>query len=278
MKKLLLNCITVSIFLGLAALSSNAQSSVDATAPAAVAPTAGQNISGTVLETMNASGYTYLQVDTGLSKPWIAIPQSQVKVGEKVSCQSGMVMKDFTSKALNRTFDAIVFSGGLIGAAAANPHAGMGGMGMGMGGGDSFASAVKAEGGGSTMGQQPSAASSGSKGAIAPFAEISVEKTTAANGYTVDEIFSQSTELNGKTVAIKGKVVKFSPMIMGVNWVHLQDGTGDPEKNTHDLVVTTSEIVNKGDVITMEGVLAANKNFGAGYKYDAIVEKAKTLK
>ncbi len=146
-----------------------------------------------------------------------------------------------------------------------------------MGGNDSFANAVQAEGGRPAM-QQPAAGSGGSLGAITPFTEIKVEKASGENGYTVEEIFSQREELNGKTVAIQGKVVKFSPMIMGVNWIHLQDGTGDPLTNSHDLVITTSEEVANGDVITVEGVLAANKDFGAGYKYEAIVEKAKTLK
>ena len=65
---------------------------------------------------------------------------------------------------------------------------------------------------------------------------------------------------------------------MGRNWIHLQDGTGDPMSNTHDLVVTTTETVENGKTITIEGVLAANKDFGAGYKYVAIVEDAKTVK
>ncbi|MBN4064027.1 hypothetical protein JYT56_00765 [bacterium AH-315-I07] len=64
---------------------------------------------------------------------------------------------------------------------------------------------------------------------------------------------------------------------MGRNWVHLQDGTGDPEAGTHDLVLTTSEQIKVNTVLTMEGVLAANKDFGAGYKYVAIVEEAKAV-
>ena len=113
---------------------------------------------------------------------------------------------------------------------------------------------------------------------MAPFSEIKVEKAAGENAYTISEIFEQIEALNGKTVRIQGKVVKFSPMIMGRNWIHLQDGTGDPIKNSHDLVVTTSEQIKVDDIITIEGVLAANKDFGAGYKYGAIVEEAKTVK
>ena len=44
-----------------------------APAPAATAPQ-GDTSSGTVLETMNAGGYTYLQVDTGKIQQWVAVP------------------------------------------------------------------------------------------------------------------------------------------------------------------------------------------------------------
>jgi hypothetical protein len=69
--------------------------------------------------------------------------------------------------------------------------------------------------------------------------------------------------------------MKVSPRIMGRNWIHLQDGTGNPDNKTHDLVVTTSQDPDADwDIITVEGVLAANKDFGSGYTYDAIIEDA----
>ena len=61
---------------------------------------------------------------------------------------------------------------------------------------------------------------------------------------------------------------------MGRNWLHIQDGTGDPSNNTHDLVVTSADIANIGDIISVEGTLAADKDFGFGYRYDVIVENA----
>jgi phosphopantetheine adenylyltransferase len=65
---------------------------------------------------------------------------------------------------------------------------------------------------------------------------------------------------------------------MGKNWIHLQDGSGDPMKNTHDLVVTTSETAAKDAVVVVEGVLSKDKDFGAGYRYQAIIEDAKISK
>jgi len=278
MKKTFYRGLAICLFIGLAAQTGDANASNETKEAKTSAPAATQapgTLNGTVLETMNSGGYTYLQLDTGAGKPWVAIPQAKVAVGDKVSCQPGMVMKNFSSKTLGRTFDSVVFSGGLAGATK-SPHAAMGKGAMG-GGGDSFASAVAAEGGAAPASQAQAAGSGGSLGAMAPASEIKIEKASGDNAYQVADAFAKKDELNGKTVRFKGQVVKFSPMIMGRNWVHLQDGTGDPMSNTHDLVVTTGATVKEGDIITMEGVLTANKDFGAGYKYDAIVEEAKIV-
>jgi len=268
MKKILFKGIITCLFISMATFAS-----------------ASQDLTGNVLETMDSGGYTYMKVDLGDRQPWVAIPQSKINVGQEVTYQPGMVMNNFSSKTLNKTFDSIVFSSGLAGSG----HSGGAAAGMGSmpsphnktapkTGDDSFASAVQAEGGAPAASQAPAAGSGGSLGAMAPFSEIKVDKATGDNAYSVGEVFAQTEALNGKTVRIQGKVVKFSPMIMGRNWIHLQDGTGEPMSNTHDLVVTTSEQIKVDDVITIEGVLAANKDFGAGYKYVAIVEEAKTVK
>ena len=111
-----------------------------------------------------------------------------------------------------------------------------------------------------------------------PFSKQKVEKSTAQNGYTVGEIFEKAASLNKQKVTVRGQVVKVNPNIMGRNWLHIQDGTGDPAKNTHDLVVTSADIAEKGDIISIEGTLAADKDFGFGYKYDVIVEDAVLMK
>jgi len=75
---------------------------------------ASSTIKGSVTETMNAGGYTYLCLEKDGQKKWAAIPESQVKVGDEVEISQGMVMSNFTSKSLNRTFDAIIFSQGIV--------------------------------------------------------------------------------------------------------------------------------------------------------------------
>jgi hypothetical protein len=259
-------------------------------APAASATTAapvieGVALKGAVIETMNSSGYTYLLLDAAQGKIWVAIPETQVKTGQTVTCGPGMVMKNFTSKSLNRTFENIVFSPGLDkGISASAPPsptpsaAGKGGAG--------FSEALQAENsggkmaktGGTAIDENAAIGSAGSAGAIVPSTAVNVNKATGPNSYSVGECFEQAKELNTKTVRVRGKIMKISRMIMGKNWLHIQDGTGNPLKNQHDLVVTTMDTPEENTVVTVEGVLSANRDFGAGYKYDIIIEDAKVEK
>ena len=232
----------------------------------AAAPTAAP-VTGKVLESMDAAGYTYLKVTTDAGEKWIAVNQTPVTVGEEITYMDGMVMQNFFSKALDRTFPEITFSGGLVGAGDA-PQTTPPASGTGA---ESFSQALTSE----STAPPGAAMATGSQKAVMPFAEINVEKAPGENSYTVAEIFSKAAELNGKSVVVRGKVMKVSPRIMGRNWIHIQDGTGNPDENTHDLVITTSvEPDADWDIITMEGILAANKDFGSGYSYAALIEDA----
>ena len=225
-------------------------------------------VTGKVLESMDAAGYTYINVETETGEKWIAVNQSAVEVGEEVTFMDGMAMQNFFSKSLDRTFPEIVFSSGLVGKGATPP-----GMPPAGTGADSFSQALSSEG--TALAPAAGEMVTGSKKAVVEFADIKVDKAPGENSYTVADIFSKATELNGQTVVIRGKVVKVSPRIMGRNWIHIQDGTGNPEDSTHDLVITTSQEAGADwDVITMEGVLTANKDFGSGYSYAVIIEEA----
>ena len=107
---------------------------------------------------------------------------------------------------------------------------------------------------------------------------ISVAKAEGAEGRTIAELFAQRAALNGKTVAIRGKVVKFNSGIMGKNWIHLRDGSGTPETKDHDVTVTTNDTVAKGDVVVVKGTVAVDRDFGSGYTYALVVEEAKVTK
>ena len=230
-------------------------------------------IEGTVLETMNAAGYTYVNLSSAQGPVWIAIPETNLGKGEKLSFAPGMEMKDFHSKSLDKTFTSIIFSEGIVNGSTASPH-GTSGSPAETGPTNSFEAAVQAEKQAVTPQVQPSQSSGGSMGAIAPFSEISVEKADGDNSFTVGELYEKAKELDGTTIRLRGKVVKFNANIMGRNWLHLQDGTGDPMQNTHDLVVTTKREIGSPDVLIIEGTLTADKDFGAGYKYAVIIENA----
>lgn len=230
-------------------------------------------LKGTVVETFDSGGYTYLQIDTGSKKIWAAISQAKVTVGDEISLKGGVVMPNFYSKTLDRTFEEIIFSSGIQGAAA-EAHAsmtepqGMGGMGSG------FAGAMKSEGGRMATQQPEEAVSAGSSKAIVPFQDLKIEKAEGENGRTVEEIYLQAADLDGKKVKIRGKVVKISHNIMGKNWLHIQDGSGNPMQNSHDLVVTTAAAPEVQSTVLVEGIVAKDKDFGAGYQYLVIVEEA----
>lgn len=273
-------CLAFALLMSTPVLAADNQAAPAPTGPARAATSmADAALQGTVVETMNAAGYTYLQVESAAGKTWVAIPESTVTKGQQVACLPGMVMENFQSKTLGRTFPTIVFSPGLqpAPAQAGTPAQAAPGKEQGTGG---FSAALQAEqtnqaAAGAAAGAELKGESSGSLGAIVPSADVNVHKATGANSRSVGECFDQAKDLNGTTVRVRGKVMKVSRQIMGKNWLHLQDGTGNPMKNQHDLVVTTLEEPKEGEVVTIEGVLAADRDFGAGYKYAVIVEDAK---
>lgn len=125
---------------------------------------------------------------------------------------------------------------------------------------------------GGTAPAQPAA--SGTKGQVAKQVAEPVAKATGEGAKTVAEVNNQRAELSGKPVRVRGRVVKSNNGILGANWLHLQDGTGDESDSSHDITVTTQSTAKVGDVVTAAGVLATDKDFGSGYKYAAIIESA----
>ena len=65
---------------------------------------------GTVVETFNAASYTYVKFkDDSAKEQWAAILKVDLKQGQKIEVNQQMVMDNFQSKSLNRTFDRIIF-------------------------------------------------------------------------------------------------------------------------------------------------------------------------
>jgi hypothetical protein len=98
----------------------------------------------------------------------------------------------------------------------------------------------------------------------------------AENGQTVGELYERKAQLSGKPVTVRGKVVKTNENIMGRAWVHVRDGTGAEGRN--DLTVTTTDPVpGLGDTVLVSGTLSTDKDLGAGYTYEVIIEDAKIV-
>ncbi len=192
-----------------------------------------------VEEVIQTSSYTYMFVMEEEDKYWIAVSKMDAKTGDDFYYQKGMEMKDFNSKELDRTFSRIFFIDKLSTVPVFNQPK------------------EKNEG-------------SGGKKTSPQIENITIEPVDG--GITIAELYKSRNDYSGKIVIVRGKVVKVNNSIMNRNWVHLQDGTNDAEN--FDLTVTTLEIVNVGEVITIEGKVALNKEFGAGYTYELIVEEA----
>ena len=224
-----------------AATAPSHQHGMEGAQPATAAPeTEKKTITGKVLQTMNSGGYTYVYLDAGDRKVWVAAPEAKVVTGQEVTFKGGAEMSNFPSTTLKRTFDKIIFSDGLVSKAGAK-------------GGEK---------------------APGSGGSVATGEKVKVEKAEGKNAYTVAELFTKSAKLNKKKVVVRGKVMKVSSGIMSKNWIHLQDGSGSEKKGTHDIVVTSKDLPLVGDVVTVTGTLAKDRDFGGNYKYKAIIEEA----
>jgi hypothetical protein len=225
-------------------------------APSAEAGAPSTRIAGKLLEKIDAPPYTYLKIKTASADVWAAVPKADVAVGADVTVVDAMPMEKFESKTLKRTFDVVYF-GNVPGPGA--PAAG--------------GAAPGAEGGPGMAAQHAMAASGPSD-----VGDVKVAKATGGDARTVAEVWAQRKELNTKGVTIRGKVVKFNPGIMGKNWVHLRDGSGNADKKDNDITITTADTVAVGDVVTAKGKVLVDKDFGAGYAYPVIVEDAKVAK
>ena len=235
----------------------------EAAEPAPAGVTAG-SVTGTVLETMDAAGYTYMRLKTPKGEIWAAVQKATVKKGSEVTVVNATPMNNFESKTLKRKFDVIFFGnlGPATGAAAGSPP---------------FASGHGAPV--NRQAQEAVAAPHASLGnAPAGTGEIKVKKAEGSEGKTVSEIYAAKASLKDMSVAVRGKVVKYNPGIMGKNWIHLRDGSGSNEKKDNDLTVTTSDSAAVGGVVLVKGKVHLDRDFGSGYVYSVIIEDAKVSK
>ena len=194
---------------------------------------------GKVIDKIPAKGYTYLQVTENKEDFWIAVPTMEIEIGETVYFSRFMVMEDFKSDNIDKSFDQILFVE------------------------DARKSPTPDE-----MKNIHSGVVSSEK------QEIKIQPL--AGGKTIQQIFDDKASLNGEIIKVKGQVVKFNKQIMKRNWIHIQDGTGSEKE--FDLVMTSNQEVQVGDIIVAEGKVVVDKDFGAGYFFPVMIEDVKIEK
>ena len=196
-----------------------------------------------VKEVLQTTSYTYVHAEEDGSLKWIAVPKMAATVGETYYYQGGMEMGEFKSKELDRTFSSILFLNGMI-------------------------SPEVIEGGGTTLNVSKQKTET-----IVVSVDDPIEP--AEGGLTITELYSNKEKYANKIVKIRGKVTKFNAKIMSKNWIHLQDAAANQGKM--DLTATTDEEVKVGDIITIEGMITLDKDFGAGYFYSIIMENSRIV-
>jgi hypothetical protein len=203
---------------------------------------------GKILEVKEVMGYDYLKVDQNGTERWVAIAKAPVKVGDMIGYDTNTVMKNFKSKSLNRTFDEIVFANEVY-----------------------LSQKVQ------NMKEMfvPTPTPQIDKNADKKTVEVDTSDFTEKAFYTVEELFKYRKNLAGKSVTVKAKVRKVSHQIMKRDWIHLEDGTGSENMHTNDIVFTAiHSTVKEGDSVNATGTIVIDKDFGYGYFYPVLAEKA----
>ena len=207
---------------------------------------------GTVLETIDVETYTYLRLDMQGNEVWIASTPVWVSEGDVVGFSDSIVMKDFHSEFLDRTFSEILFVSNveLVGVAATSA-----GQGISSQTSDPHKN-LSAE----VMKKSDS------------IVQGPIDVQPLEGGMTIASIFAEHEQIEGQEVSLRAKVIKFSPKVLGKNWITLQDGTGTAPDDK--LVVTSSESVEIGDEVVVRGKIKSNVDIGAGYSYKVLLETA----
>ncbi|MBA4054537.1 MAG: hypothetical protein C0490_07490 [Marivirga sp.] len=184
----------------------------------------------TVLEVLPTARYIYLRVRDEQDEFWIATIKREVVVGATYFYQGGLLKTNFESREHKRTFDKIYLVSSIIEA-------------------EHSAHAAKQE--------------------IPTHSDRSSGNSLAAGTTRIGDLVAEPRKYEGKIIQVSGQCVNINPNIMGRNWVHLRDGSG----NNFDLVITCDVEVPVGHQVTMTGRVVLNRDFGSGYAYSILLEE-----
>jgi hypothetical protein len=199
-----------------------------------------------VNEILPSSKYVYLNVTEGGEQFWIATGKQEIIIGDSYFYRKGLLKTNYESKEHNRVFEKIFLVSNLV----AENHGNNTGL-------------LKAD---FTKTEKREV----QKEDIPTHTEKIIRHQGSIK---IAEIVANPNKYEGKTVQITGKCVKVNPNIMERNWIHLQDGS----KDEFDLVVTSNTFVPEGMVVTIRALVSLNRDFGAGYRYDLILENGTVI-
>ena len=200
----------------------------------------------TILETVPTSKYLYLKVSEGDGEYWAATSKSEIKTGETYFYNEALIKTDFESKEMQRVFDTIYLITKLV------PEAH----------GASLEPIEK-------MADPPAEALE--RGTERKFHSSPV--AGKATRLSIAELLEDPAAFEGKVVELTATCTKINEGILQRNWLHLADGTAD----NRDLVVTSADATDPGSEITIRAVVRLNRDFGAGYSYDVLLEEGVIL-
>ncbi len=200
-----------------------------------------------VVDMQNLGKYTYMHVREGARSFCVAIPLNpDIKKGTTYYYRGGLIMANPEKLQFKEKFETVF----IVASVSENP--------------------LSSNSNWMPEGSDNKATSQNETGEIKE-----VKIIPAAGVIKLSELIQNSSKYDGKIIKVQGQCVKLNRMIMNKNWLHIQDNTVNPNGQKYDLTITTVEDVQLGDVVLFEGKIAINKDFGAGYKYDIILEEAR---
>jgi hypothetical protein len=193
-----------------------------------------------VLDLLHTDKYTYLDVQEDDRRYWVAVSKMAAEKGDKYMYRGGLLKKNFYSREFDRNFETIYLVSRLTPMNGAN--------------------------GASALDRAKASLDQPSQGG-----PIDIVQPDGA--VSLSDLFEDPGSYTGKSIMVKGKCVKVNNRIMDRNWVHIQDGSSINGESL-DLTITTQENVPVGAVAIFKGVIATQKDFGAGYRYEILLEDA----
>ncbi|MBK7429232.1 MAG: SH3-like domain-containing protein [Saprospiraceae bacterium] len=195
-------------------------------------------------EILQTERYTYLNVTEAGKNFWIATAKVDAVKGKPYIYRGGLMKTNFESQEFKRVFDTIYLVSSVM---DEQQHPG----------GNIDNAGVEHN--------HPLEAGASS----APHVH-------AADAVKITDLFANMKKYEGQVITVDGEIAKVNNGIMGRNWVHLQDGSKKDGKNL-DLTLTTLANIPLGSHIAIKGKVVLNKDFGAGYKYNIILEESEPV-